>query len=677
MNFSKLYKLIARHSKSFFVVGCIIALVFSISFVSKQDFFKTSILAAVHADFDYEDIPSGGAVVGSDPSSAGDFSGGYYSSGDESYSSSDSDAGSYSGSGVVGSDPSSSGSTPGSASSGDSSGVAGSDPSSAGSAPGAPSSAVSSGVTGSDPSSAGSPGTGVVGFDPSSGSVAGSDSSSGGVAGADPSSGAVVGFDPSSGSVVGADPSSGTVVGLDPSTPVAPPAPPVAPPVTPPAEGAVVADLTPPPAPPAPPGGGDVAPPAGPGGGFAGGGGAGGIFRPGGGAGTLADMGSGSAGGRGGPKIVLKKATREELSSFVYLSQIPYTGIGGTLVTIIFILMLMGMSALLAYLIVYWNELKGRWVQAFAGNPVFGSQFAFVSTFPSALTYSGVSGTEEDMETFPSPLEESDVRNREVYLDELENKKNPAPSKRESSTSASSASENLSPEILEGLSHVSTHVTSNDKPVVQNNGLRPMPSTQEAAMMSQALEEAARAQEVLLESEGIDLIMIAADGNQGNALSILNQLISVGREWRPAIQDGWLLLGSDTIRDILFSTYISMIPIFVRWLAEGDHTKAFSFIRMLSYQGHSLSDYLRYVIYELDKAHRFRSERMPGADQQILDLTASWKRHLLEDVIAALISGVDERYKATDVAGKLAVSKAFEVMRSNREGDKLPLSYSI
>ena len=136
-------------------------------------------------------------------------------------------------------------------------------------------------------------------------------------------------------------------------TPPTPPVPPVTLPTTPPVDGGA------PPTP--PPGGGgpgpDVSPPSGSGGGLAGGGGGG--FSPGGGEGYLAAASSGGGGGGfGGPGIHLKRLQAPKGDLVVYLSQVPYTGIGGTILTILFLIALFGLSALLSYSIVYFKRTK-------------------------------------------------------------------------------------------------------------------------------------------------------------------------------------------------------------------------------------------------------------------------------------------------------------------------------
>jgi hypothetical protein len=141
-------------------------------------------------------------------------------------------------------------------------------------------------------------------------------------------------------------------------------------------------------------------------------------------------------------------------------------------------------------------------------------------------------------------------------------------------------------------------------------------------------------------------------------------MISVAAEWYPAGDGAYLLLDATRVRSILFSTYVSMVPLFIRWVSENDHAKVFNFLRMINHQGHAVSDFVKAVAYELDKVYRFRTESDPGADEYSVQVTANWKKETIEKVVTTLVGGFDDNYSSSLTAAKLAFSKVLDMVRT-------------
>ncbi len=246
----------------------------------------------------------------------------------------------------------------------------------------------------------------------------------------------------------------------------------------------------------------------------------------------------------------------------------------------------------------------------------------------------------------------------------------------ESSVTPSSPEVDVSADISQGLSDVTTRLKSKQNSLANQTlfeqGITISP--REVDEMAEKLEGVARSFEAVVAEDGLRMILTAAEGKEENAVKILTQLISVAREWYPA-ESSWVSLSSEKVRGILFSTYVTMIPLFIRWLVAGESKKVYTFLRMLHHQGHSTSDFIKSVMYELDKVYRFRAEQLSGADQDILSVTASWKPRTLEAVIATLVSGIDESYSSAYTSAKIALTKVLDISKESRTETELPVAH--
>jgi len=193
-------------------------------------------------------------------------------------------------------------------------------------------------------------------------------------------------------------------------------------------------------------------------------------------------------------------------------------------------------------------------------------------------------------------------------------------------------------------------------------------SREEKTRVLEMLVSYAREKEILLSEDAAALILSAADGKADQAQGILSELTEVAHAWYEKPEYSWLSLSATRVREMLFSTYLSMVPMFVRWLAAGNAAKSSALLRMLDAQGHSVSEFLKGVAYELDKVHRFRSAREAGAHEHSLSATSGWSRETLESAITALIGSGDESYSSPLLGARLAVSRVMDMAsRENRK----------
>ena len=354
-------------------------------------------------------------------------------------------------------------------------------------------------------------------------------------------------------------------------------------------------------------------------------------------------------GGPNSPTVLLMKAATSTLASygFIYLAKVPYTGLGDGLLTILFLGLLLLISMAVSYAFVYperfLEDTKNlpNYIGSFFGglNNSRPLQFAEVATPLIENEYTtNSSAVLNSAITIPArtAFEVPVVIEKEVVRDNV------------------SISEDISSEIHEGLISLPKNLEKR-APVTSSNI--------ESEILTGRLMEAARQMNAILEKTAVEPILIASERKEENAKAILNQITVVAREWYPSASGEWLILSKDKVNKILFSTYLTMLPVFISWLAMGKSEKLFSFLRMLNLQGHSISEFVKQLAYELDAAYRFRLENAAGADGAVVEATGGWNRNTFEKVISSLVTGMDGSYSSDYTAAKLAFGKALEATK--------------
>jgi hypothetical protein len=361
--------------------------------------------------------------------------------------------------------------------------------------------------------------------------------------------------------------------------------------------------------------------------------------------------------------VTLLRATTTPLAAlgFISLTQVPYTGVGDLFFTIFFILALFVVSASIAYVVTYGNITERAKALVF-GTPVLYADETMTPGERAQYAQSTMVLSGEFDPRVPA------LNNRPVAPTYFSN----VPKAIENTAAILSMNNHddaIADEIAQGLTNVSRAIKDHKLGITTTTATDTTAISQSFQALEARIEVAARAREVVIGQDGVHLIATAADGNDDNALRILEQVIEVAREWQPTHEGTWLSISGNKVREILFSTYLSMVPAFVRWIAHGEGKKVFSLIRILNHQGHSVSDFLRATVHELDAVYRFRTERMGHADLTVLDATKTWKRVTLEKVIAAIVSALDESYASPYIAGKLALSKALQASEEDAKSD--------
>ncbi len=179
------------------------------------------------------------------------------------------------------------------------------------------------------------------------------------------------------------------------------------------------------------------------------------------------------------------------------------------------------------------------------------------------------------------------------------------------------------------------------------------------------IQTEARGSRTLISDDGALLIAHSAEGDEKRALERLVQVIDIAKTRYPR-EDGWLVLDQDRVRESLFISTLSMIPLFVEWIVRTEDKKVFTFLRMLKHQEQPIADFMRKVVAELDSAHRARlegAEERAHANAHIAEVTYHLSNKELESIVAELLHGVDERYDSAYTSVRLSLVRVLDMLK--------------
>lgn len=355
------------------------------------------------------------------------------------------------------------------------------------------------------------------------------------------------------------------------------------------------------------------------------------------------------------PNVELTRVTGSSpLASFVSvnLGSIPYTGVGDTLFTYFFLFGLLGLSAMFSYGMVYAGGIS-RSMQVFQPLASMGDDMSRY-----ALSVGAALKPYADLLNPFTPLPRTVALSSvmEVSLPVVEEVAEPVATPEVVAAPAALALRKEADAPLDLVSQIRTLKAAPAAPKVAT-GM----SNEEKTRIYEMLVSYAREKEILLSEDAAALILSAADGKAEQAQNVLSELTEVAHAWYEKPEYSWLSLSATRVREMLFSTYLSMVPMFVRWLAAGNSTKSSALLHMLDAQGHNIPEFLKAASYELDKVHRFRTVREIGANEQSLTATAGWSLQTLESAITALIGAGDESYSSKLLGARLAVSRVMDM----------------
>lgn len=371
------------------------------------------------------------------------------------------------------------------------------------------------------------------------------------------------------------------------------------------------------------------------------------------------------------PNVELTRITgASPLASFVSvnLGSIPYTGVADTLFMYFFLLGLLGLSAMFSYGMVYAGGIS-RSLQIFQPLASMKDDLSRLALSMGAAL-KPYADLLNPFTPLSRPVAAAIVVESVPVVAAVAEKIEEAPIAPVSITLRTEA------DVPTAALRSSTSEVGVDL-VSQIRTLKAAPAASEVAIgmaseeklrILEILMSSAREEEILLSEDAAVLILSAADGKADQAQSILAELTEVAHAWYEKPEYSWLSLSATRVREMLFSTYLSMVPMFVRWLATGNAVKSSALLRMLDAQGHNVPEFLKGVAYELDKVHRFRTAREAGAHEQSLSATAGWSLATLESAITSLIGAGDESYSSPLLGARLAVSRVMDM--ASREARK-------
>ena len=373
-------------------------------------------------------------------------------------------------------------------------------------------------------------------------------------------------------------------------------------------------------------------------------------------------------GGEFAPKVTLfgrPESNPLVAASFIYLSQLPYTGVGTSAVqAILFLLVLLGITGFVTYLLLR-GDVRERIVRAltaFSTTPIKNNVYVPAAESPEARQTVAY-GVSEATHPFPA---------RTVAAPETLAAVADVPRTARVSPATPSPEMNDTVSLWKNNSEVESPIAATFPS--QKSAAAEVSRSNNSQVSMRALLDVARENRVLVSDDGLTLIARAADGETEKARSLLNAVIGAAKTRYPR-EDGWLILDKKRVTEGLFETFLSAVSLFVEWMVRGDDTKVFHFLRKLRQQEQPVDAFIRAVVTELDHVYRSRLEGVIEegvADAHLVEITYHLSNKEIEGIVAELLRGVDESYTSPFTGVKLAVTRVLQMMkeRAHRTGGR-------
>ena len=384
-------------------------------------------------------------------------------------------------------------------------------------------------------------------------------------------------------------------------------------------------------------------------------------------------------GGGGGPRrpnvVLFSSSTQPEvLGSFISLAQVPYTGLGSSIFQIIlFIVGLLAISGGVAYTI-----LRRRNNGSIAASVIHekGSvqrETPFVQT-AQAVPAREVASYEAEYAATADGLSEPFFASPVVAQKNTHTEHTETPVAIDQ-TVQHAVPVNLPTDNSKGAS------AAESKSIVDTQVSEQKHSTNEVAVQKVSLPhliENAKSARALVSEDGMKLVALAGDGRQEKAEQQLMHVLEIAKTRFPR-EDGWLVLDKERVRESLFISILSTVPIFIEWIVRGEDKKVFTFLRMMKAQEQPVADFIRKVVAEIDNAHRARLEgalEQAHVDPHVAEVTYHLSNKELETMIGVLLEGVDERYESPYTSVRLSLVRVLDTIRE-RSLTKTKKEYSF
>ncbi len=100
---------------------------------------------------------------------------------------------------------------------------------------------------------------------------------------------------------------------------------------------------------------------------------------------------------------------------------------------------------------------------------------------------------------------------------------------------------------------------------------------------------------------------------------------------------------------------------FLLWIARNESTKILNFVRKMGGVGVDPNVFIKSVIYDLDKSYRSRLERDVLVSPELAQVTAGWTSAQIEEMISILFTIIEQSYKNSTLGVKLAIMRIIDL----------------
>lgn len=215
------------------------------------------------------------------------------------------------------------------------------------------------------------------------------------------------------------------------------------------------------------------------------------------------------------------------------------------------------------------------------------------------------------------------------------------------------------------------------------------------AGLSGKLEARAHEENILVSSEGLNIVVGLGGGTEHGAFDILETLIAKAKDTYPR-EDGWILLNTKRVHNLLPHTTApavseeideeeednvednkvqapteddaseesvtddSVVIEFIKNIIVKDMNKTFEILRGV--KDITPPEFIAQVVVILDEVYKDRLEGYRNKNEEVSKLLSDWTDDSLEGVIEILAEAIDHSYTSNRIGVKVALTKMFKFL---------------
>lgn len=235
--------------------------------------------------------------------------------------------------------------------------------------------------------------------------------------------------------------------------------------------------------------------------------------------------------------------------------------------------------------------------------------------------------------------------------------------------------------------------TTDDTDEEMDDTPTPQPST--PVNLSGTLEARAHEENILVSSEGLNIVIGLGGGTEHGASEILETLLTRAKDTYPR-EDGWILLNTKRVHNLLPHTTVSntqeeaeeeeeettednvqapteddkdsseqietnvLVIDFIKNMILKDVNKTFEILRDV--KDITPPEFIAQVVVILDEVYKDRLEGYRNKNEEVSKLLSDWTDDSLEGVIEILAEAIDHSYKSNRIGVKVALTKMFKFL---------------